>query len=345
MLTETRGAVLETPKRNNFFYGKLMDVDKFDLEQQYFNNKRLLINRLVIGHGVVCGLDISPGAGAGEIIVHAGVAIDGLGREIVVTEDRTVNVENVTDDAGEVVGEVTGNIVDVCLDYAESSADPVPVLVADCGGSGECKHSTMCENFRILVRDTQEALAAPPSCAFPHFPIPPDDTLHSILCDWISQACPVTTGDQCIHLARVTLPESGSSMAIDACTGRPLVYGNRTAHELLLCLAEQVAGLSPQRFLQYDSGDGQVGSPGAELPTDLVVRVVNAQGYSLPGVVVHFQVSVGGGTLSSNEVTTVTSGDPGTASVRWTLGASGPQEVVAHVTGLPTSVTFRATVS
>src|SRR5512134_2980467 len=77
-----RGHV-ETPTRNNYFYGKLLDVHHFELETSYFNQKRWLLNRLVSGFGVVCGLDVQPGPGD-TIVVTPGVALDKWGREIVV---------------------------------------------------------------------------------------------------------------------------------------------------------------------------------------------------------------------------------------------------------------------
>jgi hypothetical protein len=49
---------LKTPERNRYFYGKLLDVYHFELEANYFNAKRWLLNRLVSGYGVVCGLDV-----------------------------------------------------------------------------------------------------------------------------------------------------------------------------------------------------------------------------------------------------------------------------------------------
>ena len=82
--TPTRQPVLETPVRNHYFYGKLLDVYQFEMETQYQNAKRWLLNRLVTGYGVVCGLDVVPGAETNEIWIEPGVAIDQWGREILV---------------------------------------------------------------------------------------------------------------------------------------------------------------------------------------------------------------------------------------------------------------------
>ncbi|RIK74672.1 hypothetical protein DCC62_14805, partial [candidate division KSB1 bacterium] len=45
-------------ERNNYFYSKLMTVRDFFAEQRYFNEKRWLMNRMISGWGVVCGLDV-----------------------------------------------------------------------------------------------------------------------------------------------------------------------------------------------------------------------------------------------------------------------------------------------
>jgi hypothetical protein len=78
---------LATPRRNRFFHGKMMDVYHFEMETAYGIAMRRLLNRLVIGDGVVCGLDVVRGDDTATIRVTSGVAIDGWGREIVVPVD------------------------------------------------------------------------------------------------------------------------------------------------------------------------------------------------------------------------------------------------------------------
>ena len=79
MLTTRTPPGLETPVRNRYFYGKLLDVEQFELETRYLNAKRWLLNRLVTGYGVVCGLDVLPGDEPNELWIGPGVAIDKLG--------------------------------------------------------------------------------------------------------------------------------------------------------------------------------------------------------------------------------------------------------------------------
>ena len=73
---------LTPPRRNHFFYGKRMDVQHFSMEQDYGKLKQWLLNRLAVGKGVLCGLGVT--IEDGKLCVLPGVAIDGLGREIVV---------------------------------------------------------------------------------------------------------------------------------------------------------------------------------------------------------------------------------------------------------------------
>src|SRR5215813_11048453 len=79
-------ADLRTPVRNRYFYGKLLDVMHLEMEQEYFNSKRALLNRFVIGPGVVCGLDVELTSDEKSVVVSPGFAIDRCGREILVTK-------------------------------------------------------------------------------------------------------------------------------------------------------------------------------------------------------------------------------------------------------------------
>src|SRR5881392_2658174 len=76
-------------KRNNFFFGKMMTVEDSKLEQDYFNQKRYLLNRLVHGTGIVCGLDVGKiirDGDAWRADISEGYAIDCCGREIIVSK-------------------------------------------------------------------------------------------------------------------------------------------------------------------------------------------------------------------------------------------------------------------
>lgn len=91
------GCDLKQFERNNYFYGKLMTVRDFEAEQDYFNDKRHLINRLIHGIGIVCGLEVEDEGddngdkpekkdGSWYVWLNPGVAIDCCGQEIVVSK-------------------------------------------------------------------------------------------------------------------------------------------------------------------------------------------------------------------------------------------------------------------
>jgi Bacterial Ig-like domain (group 1) len=86
----------------------------------------------------------------------------------------------------------------------------------------------------------------------------------------------------------------------------------------------------PPVRIEIVSGDGQEGTVGRRLPDPLVVRVLDDGGLPVPGVVVHFAVTAGGGSLQADADTTDAGG---LARDRWTLGtgADAAQRVEARV--------------
>ena len=241
---------LIAPERNHFFYGKLMDAEQFDKDQSYFNHKRSLVNRFVLGSGVVCGLSVVKDADAeGMLRIDPGLALDGLGREIVVAAPATVDPRQLTNDRGEPEGDpIENGTVEIRLAFAETRADLVPVLVPDCGDVERCAASTIREGFRVLVREAPDDIPGPPACGFPELESPPDDPplhqfIHKLLCDRIQGSGLELPDDASVRLARVKVEDSALS-DIDAAAGRQLVYSNALLYELVLCLAERVEALS-----------------------------------------------------------------------------------------------------
>ena len=335
---------LAAPERNHFFYGKLMGVTQFEKEQRYHLHKRSLINRLVLGTGVVCGLDVvfDPDSD-GRLRIEPGVAIDGRGCEIVFHEPVSIDPHQLTDLQGEPQGEpIDEGSVELCLAYAECKKDPVPVLVPDCDNPGNCAPSTIRESFRILVRRAGDEIPAAPSCGLGEPTLPDAAALHERLCQRISEPCPVPPDrpSACVLLARVALPLNEDS--IDPCAGRPLVYSNALLYELNLCLLEQIRQLAQGRFLRYVSGDAQTAPVGQALGAPLVVEVVDAQGQAIEGVLVQYQIASGEGTVTP---ATATTGPQGRTETEWTLGpVEGEQTVTASAAGSVFQVSFRAAV-
>jgi hypothetical protein len=194
--------LLSPARRNHFFYGKRMDVQHFQMEQDYGKLKQWMLNRLTLGKGVICGLKVSI---VGErFCVDPGVAIDGLGREIVVPVrqciDPTTNDggccvpccddaqptpareptdrpdssvpgpdpathpgHEPTDDADD--REDPRRLYTLWLCYKECKTDFQPVLVSECQVRQPCAAGTIVESFCLKVAPGAPLQQDPDWCA------------------------------------------------------------------------------------------------------------------------------------------------------------------------------------
>jgi hypothetical protein len=163
--------ILTAPRRNRFFYGKRMDVQHFQMEQDYGKNKQWLLNRLTQGKGVLCGLKVS--IDGNRLCVDPGVALDGLGREIIVPVRACIDPTAVQSPccSGHPAHEAPGRepvpgrgpghdpaaeqpvdgLFTLWLCYHECLADYQPVLVSDCDTRDRCAGGTVVETFCLKV--------------------------------------------------------------------------------------------------------------------------------------------------------------------------------------------------
>ena len=238
--------VLGTLDRNAFWYGKLMDVSAFKKEQEYFRRKSALLNRFVIGSGVVFGLKLEDASELDKVLVHIhpGLAFDGLGREIINPESFLIDPRQLTNESGEPTGALLSNdsIAEICLVYTEKKTDPVPVLVAHCDTPGNCAHSTIREGFCVIVREVDEVSTPVPTCEVEEFPKSPNE-IHQLLCERLANVRPPLKADPCVSLGRVKLNDNGAIDLVYLHAGRRLVYNNALLFEMVLCLADQIGKL------------------------------------------------------------------------------------------------------
>jgi len=68
---------LHAPRRNRFFSGKLLSPDDLEREQDYGRAAEAQLSRLVLGAGVVCGLEVTVADDGGGVRVGPGLALDG----------------------------------------------------------------------------------------------------------------------------------------------------------------------------------------------------------------------------------------------------------------------------
>lgn len=237
---------LMEPVRNRYFHGKMMDVYNFELETDYFINMRRLLNRLVSGYGVVCGLDVDKSRKGQSVRVKPGMAIDKSGRAIIVPKqtrpiplppevipEPPADPEQCKDD------EVYAHIV-IC--YYECPSDPVPVTLNDCDSWGNCESGAIRERYRLEIR---EGPAPRPRISIQERfadVIARGKLDYAELVRWVSRDCPdCPEEDSCIPLAEICLKlgDEGTWIFDDGdvdITVRPIVYTNDLLFDLLMSL-------------------------------------------------------------------------------------------------------------
>ena len=246
---------LEAPQRNHYYYGKPLDERSFKMEQSYFNRKRWLLNRLGLGAGELCGLQVEPSEEQNPkgVWVLPGVAIDGYGREIIVPRKVCVNPWQVTDDCGKPLDHPLdpnqAAQVCICLAYRECYADYAPALVTECNAQEQCEPGTIVEGFSVLVH----AIESPSDGGCPPQSAEPCSKLCDVLtgaadateprrqkvCRVMTEDCPKPEGKSCIPLARVDLKSDGTvDPTIHLYEYRSMLYSNAELYEMILCLAE-----------------------------------------------------------------------------------------------------------
>ncbi len=115
-------------ERNRYFYGKLLTVRDFETEQRYYNGKRSLLNRLITGAGVVCGLGVTA-SDESTLMIGSGMALDYKGREIVLPETLFRKLQ-MLEGQETLKGRQDAYL---CLRYAEEDVEPVNATGAQTG--------------------------------------------------------------------------------------------------------------------------------------------------------------------------------------------------------------------
>ena len=175
-------------QRNRFFRGKRMRAAEFQVEQAYGIDRRRIINRTVLGHGVVTGFEMKTGSSE----VGPGFALDADGREIVLAHKARLGPDNLFLVAGDASGCRTLPLDKLDPDkhyvlavhYAERPFGEAG-LPAGCG-CDKPEHNFTCETAVFSIR----ALSGPCPCG--------DDA-----CD---RKCECGVQDSCGRPARVTTP-------------------------------------------------------------------------------------------------------------------------------------------
>lgn len=136
-------AALDPGKRINYTHGLVLGVDEFRQEQLHLLHKGRSHQYTLHGYGTVSGLDVVAQAdkkdGVMKVHVRPGVAIDRLGREVTVTEERCAVLDNWLGLAtnSSTIGAALGGspatlALHVVLCYRECFTDTVPIPGGPC---------------------------------------------------------------------------------------------------------------------------------------------------------------------------------------------------------------------
>src|SRR5258705_2561760 len=161
----SRCDVCATPyfERNNYFYGKQFTVRDLIQEQSYFNEKRHLVNRMVLGWGVVCGLDVSWEPKKREFIVGTGMALDCCGREIIICESQRVVFDEYDNQCRTAHDKPDheGKFV-LCLEYDDCNAEPVILPPVGCDDQERTEYNRVRDGFKLTIRKWDDACPKQP---------------------------------------------------------------------------------------------------------------------------------------------------------------------------------------
>jgi len=234
---------LQTFVRNRYFYGKLLDVFHFELEQDYSNGKRWLLNRLVTGYGVLCGLDVQPDEKMRGVRVKPGIAIDRAGREIVVPrvsapveipEREPIDLNQHSQGYCH-----TEEHVHLCICFQQCDSDPTPVLVDDCGQTESCSSSAVQERYKLIVRD-HKAPEIDLDCGVPDFIVNGRLNYYALV-EQVTRGCPELPADLCIPIANIRLTDGDEPLEVSDIdiSPRPIVYSNDLLFDIILGLVDE----------------------------------------------------------------------------------------------------------
>ena len=214
------------PRRPNYFTGQLLTEEDFEAEQSYFLDGRCSDTRHLHGWGVVCGLGVTP-SGGGGVTIQPGLAIDGLGREIVVPEPREMpDPHQPIDDRGEPNGTpVDSETVTICLAYAERPEGGDPARFVR-------------ETYRLEVRPGQPQSSSRSPAAKAALTGSAGEVARALCDSAAGEEC--DPADECVPLATVTWRRGQPRVA--QCPRRT-VAATDALLELILALVERVHAL------------------------------------------------------------------------------------------------------
>ncbi len=133
-------------ERNRFFYGKLLSVDDFQTEQDYFREKIRLLSKTLEGSGIISGLNVSDIEVDGSDLrlqITAGYALDCCGEFIVVDHTKKHTVSNPFSD----------DTLYLYIHFDECDKDRVASMSESSSCEESCCYNRISEIFSLALDD------------------------------------------------------------------------------------------------------------------------------------------------------------------------------------------------
>jgi hypothetical protein len=239
-------------ERNHYYHGKMLSARDLADEQKYFNEKRWLINRAILGWGIVCGLDVSLDPSC--LVVEPGLALDCCGHEILVCERLTLSLETFQRALGgdrpvdgaqgrpqtQYQGQTPPSSVRwvVCLEYKERCTEPVKP-VGGCSSKNGSEYNRIQDDYALTVREWDKACPDNhDDVCCPVAGLGSKTSLHHALTER-SKKCPHCKDCACVVLATGTFDGSAQPPTVtldpDSWKYRRLVYTNPALASVIRC--------------------------------------------------------------------------------------------------------------
>ncbi len=139
-------------ERNKYFFGKLLSVEDFNLEQKYVNDKRRMINSFLLGAGIAAGMYVVQ-IDERTISVERGFALDYLGREIVIDAPEIKKL-SLIDGFDSCVRSGNDSYLYLCVEYSEAEKSPVHNVAGSTGAPGE-SFNRIQESYRLYLTNDE----------------------------------------------------------------------------------------------------------------------------------------------------------------------------------------------
>lgn len=317
----------QTPLRNHYFFGKLMDVPDFDVEQQYIVEKFKRHHQRLHGTGVVCGLEVvahpNPACRNRYVVVQPGTALDCCGNEILVLHDEVLDLhawpqfQTLLDQGG---GDETTHTLQFCVRYRECPTEEVPVLYDECGcDDSRCAPNRILETYEFDLRIDP--------------PMPPPLAPHAPGLEWVA-----------------TLALAGARLAVaHEATARLYVAADQSADDSIVqqYSLQTLAPLAPRVYadtpvlamaMSEDGARLYVAAAGANAGDDATLHVVDttsAAAFSDPTTVSatipnSADARVTLCVLPSGELVSLAAGTASSELQVWDVGATPPAPIAAR---------------